>query len=94
MIYQQTEGGGRGKMRLMCLLKPEWGQDKYIDSNNNQATKIIFNVRASNHTLPIERLRYIPVPKENRWCPEATCVQREIGDEFHFFTCPKNKEKL
>ena len=93
-VYQQTEGGSKGKMALIYSIKPNWEQDDYIKSNNIKSTKIIFNVRASNHTLPVERLRYVPVKRENRWCPEETCTGKQIGDEFHFFACPKNKEKI
>ena len=49
--------------------------------------KDLSRFRVSNHSLPIEMLRYSNVPREERLCP--LCDTREIGDEYHYiFKCP------
>ena len=45
--------------------------------------------RLSNHILPIEKLRYSNIKRDERLCP--ICNIKEIGDEYHYLLkCTNN----
>ena len=93
-MHQSTEGGLRGKMALLYNIKPTWEMESYMNSGNSETVRIIFNFRASNHTMPVERLRYVGVPRNKRWCGADSCRNKHVGDELHAFACPKNRDKI
>ena len=44
-------------------------------------------LRSANHKLPVEKARYINLPREQRSC--NLCNSDSIDDEFHFLLeCP------
>ena len=64
----------------------------YLTQPNREKSKIIFNFKMGNHTLPVERLRYGNIPRHQRYCTNFACRgQHILGDESHIFRCPKNK---
>ena len=50
-----------------------------------------FRFRTTNNNVPLNKLRYLNIPKDDRIC--LKCDMNEIGTEFHYlFVCPSFKE--
>jgi hypothetical protein len=57
----------------------------------NQVLSLL-NFRTLNNDLPVNKLRFQSIPRNERICTK--CTLREIGDEFHYlFVCPSFNEK-
>ena len=63
--------------------------EKYLDTLKKESREIVSKFRLSNHFLPIEKLRYQKIPREERICP--ICDINEVGDEMHYLLKCKNK---
>ena len=62
---------------------------------NRDTSRILFNFRAGNHRLSVERMRYLGLPRHTRLCKHIPCRKHNIpGDENHIFSCPKNRISL
>ena len=82
------------KMKFYSEYKKEFRFESYIDNLNWKKRKIVCKFRLSNHILPIEKLRYSNIKRDERLCP--ICNIKEIGDEYHYLLkCTNNSiEKL
>ena len=69
------------------MFKSSFGQESYITLLPTNLAIKLARFRTTNNVLPINRLRYEDIPRNERLCPK--CMLREIGDEFHYvFCCP------
>ena len=69
------------------IIKEDLSFERYLTVLPKKWAKFLTKFRCSNHKLPIERLRYTNIPREERHCP--FCNKKEIGDEFHYvLQCP------
>ena len=64
------------------LFKPTYGIEKYLDALPDCYRISLTKLRTANHKLPVEKGRYINVPREERTC--CLCDSGKTGDEFHF----------
>ena len=55
--------------------------ESYLMSPSSKVRNAITKLRINAHNLPIEKGRYINLPRENRLC---TYCKTKMGDEFHF----------
>jgi len=79
------------------MFKTAFGQEKYIKLLPTNLAIKLARFRTTNNFLPVNRLRFENVPRDERLCTK--CEMGEIGDEFHYvFCCPyfnaKRKECL
>ena len=81
------------KLRLYSQFKDVFALEPYLIYNMKPKYKIsIARLRASSHTLAIERGRYQkpPLPVEQRLCPQCNVIE----DEIHFVMfCKINSEE-
>ena len=69
------------------LYKTSFGFESYLDNLPSCYRIPLTKLRTSNHKLPIEKGRYINLPREERTC--NLCNLSNIGDEYHFLLeCP------
>ena len=74
-----------GKLRTYCLFKSHFTYENYLrDVKNPLHRRALTRLRASCHTLMIERGRYTKPPTNisDRKCPKCGVVE----DEVHFLT--------
>ena len=73
------------KCKNYRIFKDNFGFERYlIDLPKCHATRLC-NFRTGNHQLPVARLQYEDIPRENRIC---NMCDLEVGDEFHvLFNC-------
>ncbi|OWF46235.1 RNA-directed DNA polymerase from mobile element jockey [Mizuhopecten yessoensis] len=67
------------------ILKTKFEQEKYLIKLNTNDRKIMCKFRSCNMHLPIEKGRWLGIPRQERTC---TLCNLYIGDEFHYlFIC-------
>ena len=77
-------------MEFLCEYKRNFKFETYIDNLNFDIRKIVSRFRLSNHILPIEKLRYENVKREERLC--NVCNLNTIGNENHYMLWCQNNE--
>ena len=94
-LLNSTQGGTRGKLAFLFKIKPFFAREDYMTQNNRDTSRILFNFRAGNHRLSVERMRYLGLPRHMRLCRHIPCRKQYLtGDESHIFRCPKNRKRL
>jgi hypothetical protein len=74
------------------LFKTEFKTEEYLSNCNFSVAKQLVKFRVLNHNLPVEKLKYSGIERQNRRC--NLCPANELGDEFHYlFTCSFFKEE-
>ena len=68
------------KLALYSLIKSKLIREPYLKIADSVSGKNITQMQISCHNLPIERVRYSNVVRENRLCK---LCKYEIGDEDH-----------
>ena len=68
------------KLFLYKSLKNSLDSEFYLKSKCSEFKNIISKFRISNHSLLIEKGRYLKIPRENRVCYKCNVVE----DELHF----------
>ena len=86
---KEMEEGKEGKLQFYHELKRNFKCEEYLDTISRADRKAITRLRLSCHTLPIERMRYQMVDRQERKCPFC---RSEIGDEWHYLTKCNNKD--
>ena len=76
------------KIEFLCEYKRNFKFESYIDNLNFDNRKTVSRFRLSNHNLPIERLRYDNIDREERLC--GICDQNLVGDENHYMIWCQN----
>ena len=67
--------------------KLSFGTEPYLVILLSKLSKYLCKFRTRNHNLPIEKLCYIGIPKEERKC--SLCDAGMVGDECHYLLqCP------
>ena len=85
---QRPHSGGR--FEIYYKVKKQYKFEEYLHLNQNTLRRHITNIRISTHSLPIESLRKLGIPRNERLCP--LCPTNEIGSEFHILmNCPNPK---
>ena len=64
------------------IFKNELKFESYLNVLSKKDSKTFCRFRTCNHSLPIEKGRWINISRENRICTK--CNRREVGDEFHY----------
>ena len=85
---KEIEAKREGKLRFYQELKKNFQYEKYLDNIPRVDRKAITRLRLSCHTLPIERMRYQKIEKDERKCPFCS---EEVGDEWHYLTKCSNR---
>ena len=85
-LGREAHHNNRYKLRFLASVKMTFGRENYIKNLKMKDASVIFNFRASNHNLPIERDRYNEDPNIKRICRK--CDLDQVGDEYHVFVCP------
>jgi hypothetical protein len=67
------------------MFKESFAFEKYLLHVSPGLRSYILRFRLSNDSLPIQKLRYTNVDREDRIC--TLCDANEIGDEFHYLFC-------
>ena len=79
-------------MEFLCEYKRNFMFETYIDNLNYENRKTVSRFRLSNHNLPIEKLRYENIKKEDRLC--EICNLHNVGNENHYMLeCQSNDMK-
>nr|XP_006817258.1 PREDICTED: RNA-directed DNA polymerase from mobile element jockey-like [Saccoglossus kowalevskii] len=79
------------KLRTYNNFKSEYSLEPYLEYVNNVKHRVaITKFRISAHKLPIEKLRYLQVPPEERLC--MLCDDLAVGNEMHAFLDCRNPE--
>ena len=80
------------KMEFLCEYKRNFMFETYIDNLNYENRKTVSRFRLSNHNLPIEKLRYENIKREDRLC--EICNLHNVGNENHYMLeCQSNDMK-
>ena len=75
------------------MFKTDFKLEDYLCKLSDGLRRNMTRFRLSSHKLPIQQLRYIDVPRQNRLC--NLCNNGEVGDEFHYlFSCPHGEISL
>lgn len=74
------------------LFKDTHGFETYFDSLSGfNCINDFINFRLCNNHLPIEKGRWLGIPRNERVC--KLCDKNQLGDEFHYlFSCPHFQE--
>jgi hypothetical protein len=64
------------------IFKTTLNFEKYLVDLPYKYRRSIIKLRTTNHKLPVERGRYVNVPRHTRYCD--LCNANVLGDEFHF----------
>ena len=76
-----------GKCTLYKEFKLSFGIEPYLVTLPSKLSKCLCKFRTRNHNLPIEKLCYIGIPREERKC--SLFDSGMVGDEYHYlFQCP------
>ena len=68
------------------LFKQEFGFEKYLTDLPYRWRFILCKFRTLNHGLPVEKGRYLKIPRHQRYC--NLCSKQQLGDEYHYlFEC-------
>ena len=86
---KEMEEKKEGKLKFYQELKKNFKCEEYLDTISRADRKAITRLRLSCHTLPIERMRYQTIDRQERKCPFC---RREIGDEWHYLTKCNNSD--
>ena len=71
------------KLELYANIKPHYGCEKYLDNlDDANSRKFVTQIRISAHKFPVEKGRYINIPREQRLCNICDC--KVVGDEYHY----------
>lgn len=85
-----------GKCFNYGTYKTELRFEDYLDDLPWTFAKALCHFRVANHCLPVERGRYIGVPRHERLC--TACNSNRLGDEYHFLlecsSLQNSREKL
>ena len=57
--------------------------EMYLTQSSTAISKVLLKIRTCNHSLPIEKGRYMNIDRRFRLC--SYCDKNKIGDEFHYF---------
>ena len=77
--------------QIILLSKMSFFMEPYIKILPKSCAIVIFRLRTTNNNVPLNKLRYLNIPKVDRIC--LKCFMNEIGTEFHYlFVCPYFKE--
>ena len=69
------------------MFKTTFEQERYLNLLPKNLSIKLIRFRTTNNCLPVNKLRYENIPRNERLCPK--CEMEEIGDEFHYvFCCP------
>ena len=80
------------KIEFLREYKRNFKFESYIDNLNFDNRKIVSRFRLSNHNLPIERLRYDNISREERLC--GICDQNLLGNENHYMIWCQNYQLM
>jgi hypothetical protein len=74
------------------LFKTEFKTEEYLLKCSYSVAKQLVKFRVLNHNLPVQKLKYSGIVRQNRRC--NLCTENELGDEFHYLlTCPFFQEE-
>ena len=83
-MYSDMNVSTRGQ--LYSNLKTSWSLEQYLLKLPNFFRKLICKLRCSNVKIPVEKGRWVGVPREQRFC--HLCSEAVVGDEYHYlFMC-------
>ena len=85
-----TTRNNEGKLKFYFEHKKIFCFEKYLDNVPRENRIAITKFRLSSHRLPIEKMRYHQVKREERKC--SICKRNEVGDEWHYLLKCDNKE--
>ncbi len=69
------------------MFKPIFQAEPYLRILPTDCVKALLKFRVLNNKLPVNRLRFEDIPRNERIC--KNCNINEVGDEFHYlFSCP------
>ena len=69
------------------MFKPSFGADPYYLVLPQNYMFTILKFRTTNNNLPVNKLRYENLPRNERICDK--CNKNDVADEFHYlFVCP------
>ena len=80
----ELEEKKEGKLSFYYEVKRNFQFEGYLDNIERRNRKEVTKFRLSNHKLPVERMRYGEVDREDRKC--TVCNRNEVGDEWHYLT--------
>ena len=80
--WEKIKNSSEGKLQFYFEHKKTFRFEKYLDNITKDKREALTRFRLSCHTLPIERMRYQQVKREERICP--ICERKEIGNEWHY----------
>ena len=84
----EIQNGSDSKLTMYSYVKNDYKYENYLDCDNN--TTSLTRFRISNHSLPIEKGRYLR-PKLERKYRVCKLCDSEVGDELHaMFKCTDN----
>jgi hypothetical protein len=76
-----------GKALHYSMFKDNFGFEQYLDNLPDNFRIVFTKFRTSNHKLPVEKGRYVNIPREERTC--TLCETDTVGDEYHILLeCP------
>ena len=78
----ETQNMASGKMAFYTQVKKNFQFETYLDQIPRHERKAITKLRLSCHSLPIERMRYQKIQRNERIC--TVCKENEVGDEWHY----------
>jgi hypothetical protein len=67
------------------MFKQNFEFEKYLLSLPENMSLAVIKFRTLNHKLPIQKGRFLGVPRTERLCQK--CLSHELGDEFHYLFC-------
>ena len=77
--------------QIISPSKMSFFMEPYINILPKSCAIAFFRFRTTNNNVPLNKLRYLNIPKVDRIC--LKCFMNEIGSEFHYlFVCPYFKE--
>ena len=69
------------------MFKPAFGPDPYFTLLPDNLIICLARFRTTNNVLPVNRMRYDGIPRNERIC--VKCTMNDVADEFHYlFVCP------
>ena len=69
------------------IFKNEFIMEPYIKILPKNCAVTIFRFRTTNNNVPLNKLRYLNIPKDDRICMKWSMT--ETGNEYHYlFVCP------
>ena len=78
----------KGKLETYVKFKTNFVFENYLALLSPEERKALTRLRTSANNLPIERGRYLGIPRQLRTC--TNCSSHQVGDEIHvLFECPK-----